>query len=513
MSSTASFRIEPLSKENYDTWSIQAQAILIKNGLWEYANGTFVEPEGNDEKVKYHKNDLLAKSELLLIISPSELKQVKGCKTSNELWQKLKGIYQSTGPARKATLLKQLILKKADKDDVREHLNNFMDIVDKLADMGVDLHPDLVSIMMLYSLPATYENFRIAVETRDTLPKPEELKIKICEESDARKNTESTEFEQAYYSKKNKYCQNCKKKGHATEACWSKKKGDNKIKQKNAHKNYNVCLNTGINSTETENAWCLDSGCTSHICGETELFDSITSDSGSLKLASDKHTTAIQGIGQVSVYNDYGTVTLTDTLYVPDVTTKLMSVSKITEKGMKVVFEKEKAYIKEKDGTVTLTAKKKDGLFYVNFKKHKETAKYTSKSGNESKIMQWHRIFCHINEKDLVKMAKEELMYGIDIGRDKLDTCETCIQCKLTCLPFPRYDEIRTTEQLQIIHSDVCGPFEEESLAGSRYYVTFIDDNTRYCCIYFMNQKNEIFEKFQEYKSKIENFTGLKIKN
>ncbi|KAI5635264.1 gag-polypeptide of LTR copia-type domain-containing protein [Phthorimaea operculella] len=67
--------------------------------------------------------------------------------------------------------------------------NNFMDIVNKLADMGIDLDSDLLSIIMLYSLPAAYENFRIAVESRDTLPKPEDHKIKILEESENNKHT------------------------------------------------------------------------------------------------------------------------------------------------------------------------------------------------------------------------------------------------------------------------------------------------------------------------------------
>lgn len=220
-------RIEPLRKDNYDTWCVQAQAVLIKSDLWAYASGekTLAADAAADVKAKFDQQDLLARSELLLLMSPAELRQVKSCKTSKELWDKLKETYQSQGPARKATLLKQLILKKmAENEDVRDHLNNFMDTVDKLANMGIDLNQDLLSIMMLYSLPATYENFRIAVESRDHLPIPEDLKIKIIEESEARRQNshERNEGEGALYSRKSQRCQNCGKRGHATEACWSK---------------------------------------------------------------------------------------------------------------------------------------------------------------------------------------------------------------------------------------------------------------------------------------------------
>jgi hypothetical protein len=53
-----------------------------------------------------------------------------------------------------------------DNEDIREHLNKFADTVDKLSDMDININDDLLAIMMLYSLPASYENFRIAIESR-----------------------------------------------------------------------------------------------------------------------------------------------------------------------------------------------------------------------------------------------------------------------------------------------------------------------------------------------------------
>lgn len=42
--------------------------------------------------------------------------------------------------------------------------------------------------MLLYSLPPSFENFRCAIESRDELPTPEMLRVKIIEENDARRN-------------------------------------------------------------------------------------------------------------------------------------------------------------------------------------------------------------------------------------------------------------------------------------------------------------------------------------
>lgn len=186
------------------------QALLIKNDEWGYVSGEITKPAliGDDstsvkaisERIK---NDNKAKSDIILSICASELKQIKNCETSRDVWLKLKGVYQSKGPARKATLLKQLTLQRMEEGgDIREHLNKFFDAVDKLCEMEVTVNPDLLTIMLLYSLPNTFDNFRCAIESRDVLPTPEALRIKIIEESDARNNYSRNSSPNAMYVEK-----------------------------------------------------------------------------------------------------------------------------------------------------------------------------------------------------------------------------------------------------------------------------------------------------------------------
>lgn len=49
-------------------------------------------------------------------------------------------------------------------------------------------------------------------------------------------------------------------------------------------------------------------------------------------------------------------------------------------------------------------------------------------------------------------------------------------------------------------------------LGGSLYYVTFIDDFSRKTWIYLLKTKDEVFDKFQEFKAEVENLTGKKVK-
>lgn len=75
-------------------------------------------------------------------------------------------------------LLKQLMLQRLQEEgDVRVHMAQFFDAVDKLTAMEVEINGDLLSIMLLYSLPTSYDNFRVAIESRDELPPPDALKV------------------------------------------------------------------------------------------------------------------------------------------------------------------------------------------------------------------------------------------------------------------------------------------------------------------------------------------------
>ena len=51
-----------------------------------------------------------------------------------------------------------------------------------------------------------------------------------------------------------------------------------------------------------------------------------------------------------------------------------------------------------------------------------------------------------------------------------------------------------------------------KSMNGSRYFLTFIDDFSRYTWVFFLKKKSEVCETFSELKALIENSFGLKIK-
>ena len=71
--------------------------------------------------------------------------------------------------------------------------------------------------------------------------------------------------------------------------------------------------------------------------------------------------------------------------------------------------------------------------------------------------------------------------------------------------------EIRSTRRLEKVHSDVCGPMQTASNSGKKYMVTFVDDYSRTCAVYFMAHKSDTFAMFQEFHAKVAGESGERI--
>lgn len=169
------------------------QGILTKNKAWAYVKGRKSMPEISEHNAAaievWIEEDETARAELYLAIADAELKQVRNCTTSRNVWLKLESIFESRGPAREAALRKKKTsLHFEENGDIAEHTNEFFDIIDQL-DSGLDFNVGNKQrvIMLLNRLPGNYDNFRCAIPSRDNLPDRKNLKIKILEEMNTRK--------------------------------------------------------------------------------------------------------------------------------------------------------------------------------------------------------------------------------------------------------------------------------------------------------------------------------------
>jgi hypothetical protein len=66
-----------------------------------------------------------------------------------------------------------------------------------------------------------------------------------------------------------------------------------------------------------------------------------------------------------------------------------------------------------------------------------------------------------------------------------------------------------TSNTLELVHIDLCGPTIRKILQGESYFMLLIDDCTIMTWVTFLRNKYEELEKFKDFKALVENETGL----
>ena len=75
-----------------------------------------------------------------------------------------------------------------------------------------------------------------------------------------------------------------------------------------------------------------------------------------------------------------------------------------------------------------------------------------------------------------------------------------------------KFNSKQATELLALIHTDVCGPFPVQTICGNSYFVTFIDDFSRFCILYLISEKSQVLDVFKIFKTEVERQTEKLIK-
>ncbi|KAJ9541430.1 hypothetical protein OSB04_027936 [Centaurea solstitialis] len=152
-----------------------------------------------------------------------------------------------------------------------------------------------------------------------------------------------------------------------------------------------------------------------------------------------------------------------------------------------------------------------NGLYTVNLQDNSSEIYHISKRSKDIEDQTYlrHCRLGHINKKRVELLLKGGFLGTFDYK--PFDNCESCLSGKMTKQPFNKENE-RATDLLEIIHTDVCGPFSHVARGGYRYFITFTDDSSRYGYVYLMRHKSESFERFREFQNEVQNQLGRRIK-
>ena len=130
-------------------------------------------------------------------------------------------------------------------------------------------------------------------------------------------------------------------------------------------------------------------------------------------------------------------------------------------------------------------------------------------ASNESSAFLWHQRLGHISKERILRLVKNAILPQLDFS--DLDVCVECIKGKHTKHSVKK-PATRSTQLLELIHTDICGPFDAPSWSGEKYFITFIYDYSRYGYTYLLHEKSQSVNILEVFINEVERQLEIKIK-
>lgn len=571
------YSIPSLNASNYASWSIKIEMLLIRSELWSVVDGSEPSPPSSNvaDLTVWQLKDSKARSDILLHCGEKQLISLRPLKTSKDVWERIKQLYERSNKASQVYLHKQLChMTMSESDDVISFLETWQSTLQEAAISGCTFSDAQQVNLLLSALPDSWGPFittqgaitdlNFTTLLSNILQQNSINQSKIPEPTKTSAFYVKGKFTKPFNSKpgrfsrppsyrppynhnnnnlsSNKYfskpstshspiiCHYCGIPGHKAPDCRKKKRdlgapsrdrprslSNNFVQDAPLHLFSAITSGTSINSP----LWYLDSGASQHMTPcKSFLQDYQELPTSRTIILGDDYSHSAEGFGSALIQIKSGqTLLIKDILYVPGLARNLISIAQITLGPTVIIFKQDhcilKIQIPSSKITTRISIPKQDNLYPLGTCVQPTSSNFTAtllpRTKTELETLRWHYRLGHLNFRFLNLMHTSNLVIGLPPLKSNMTFCEGCIYGKHSKSNVNIEPATRATQVLALIHSDLCGPMSMKSLGGALYFLLFIDDYSRYTHIYFLKKKSETFSYFQSYKTLVENQTSQQI--
>ena len=411
-------------------------------------------------------------------------------------------------------------------------------LASKLRSHKLDLSEDLLVHLVLIYLPTQFSQFKVSYNFQKETWSLNEL-ISHCVQKEERLKQEKTESAHLTGTSKDKGKKR-KKDKEAAEVPYQKKQHKEKMvdgcffcgvvgHKKKQCTNYHawrakkgtllnlVCSEVNLTSVP-KHAWWIDSGATTHISVSMQgcLSCRKPNDGEIYIFVGDGKKVKVEAIGTFRLLLKSGTyLDLNETYVVPSFRRNLVSISILDKFSYTCSFGNNKFSIFQNSNLVgTGSLSYVDSLYILDIvaSYHKtlqlSTQGVKRKFTDENSSSLWHKRLGHISKRRIERLVSDGILDSLDFV--DFEICTNCIKGKQT--NTMRFGANRAIDVLQLIHTDICGPFPTVSWNGQQYFITFIDDFSHYGYLYLIHEKFQSLEVFKLFKVEVENQLNKRIK-
>ncbi|KAL0316519.1 UNVERIFIED_CONTAM: Retrovirus-related Pol polyprotein from transposon TNT 1-94 [Sesamum radiatum] len=461
-----------LDGQNYVMWHRQIQYFLHHKKILDHLTTSTAEPIGpeNGQTAQYRREldaynkwleqDMSARFIMLSCMHDNLIREYEN-PTAKELWEVLKVAYGSTSASRLRALtlrFNQYVLDP--KHSMIQYLDVMKDMIRELQNAGCELS-DEQQVLVVLSVAS-------------------HLKL----EADRRESE-------------------C-----AQQAVFVAHTGQRKLHK---GKRWNKSTGAGPSNSQSQkkNLAPQDIGATKHVTRDQAGFVNyhrVPACSHYIAMGNGTQEEVL-GIGSYQLKLSTGCeLLLSDVQYAPNIRCNLLSVTALMGQGFSFLFEQMSLSIyfgKDLYGLGFMN----NGFFMLELAN--EFVSYVSSSVNIHDIfVLWHARLGHIGQERMTRLAREGLLGSL--AKVNHPVCEPCMVGKACRKPFGKAK--RPTCPLELVHSDICGPMNVRACHGAFYFLTFIDDYSRYGSVYLLSLRSKALECFKRFLAEVENQREMNLK-
>lgn len=560
---TMMLKVSPLtapgSDSNWLDWSY-----LVHNGLSlaELDHHILEDSDAKSRPSTWKKENQRILVLLGSIVDQSNTRYIReGGDSAYLAWKNLRAAHEDETAGGRMYWLRKLILTRMEDEYIDKHIESLLSAFDKLKSLvskDSPLTPDDILTTALYiSLPSEWTPVVAPLMQRSSVKSTEVIRA-LRAESTRKKSSQLHGQSEVSASKvltqptEKKRCTHCDKEGHTLEECYTvagilkRHKQDfrrDKPRYKNSSRSNKTkagktsVVTLGDKSEESEDSlddnaktsarairfddtvalsargksmdWLVDSGCGKIMSPHGEHITNKSKDSTTVHLADDSRITSTHS-GQASL--PFNTDSPIPALQVPNLHKPLLSVAGVCDSGIEILFTKKGCYFYKKGDIQAPTnqialGERRGDLYILPSQVRQSQPLSCLKAKADDTLLDWHKRLGHVGIKPLRSLLSTSNIHPPISNAIEVQQCDVCTQGKLHRHPFRSRSNYRSTAKGQLIHSDV-GCFEEVSREGYKYWVTYIDDYSKFTMVYMMKSKDATFNCFKLFRAFFEKHHG-----